>query len=122
MKFSFQGKRWAIVLLHTVCWIVIFSLPFFLRTTYKHENKAPQPDDKAWLYFYFISSFIWVLLFYLNAYVLLPLMARTKKVLVFIALHIAALGVVYFLHWLYFDLFMQQTFKPAYFFISNIFP
>jgi two-component system LytT family sensor kinase len=122
MKFSFQGKRWAIVLLHTVCWIIIFSLPFFLRTTYKHENRAPQPDDKAMLYFYFISSFIWVLLFYFNAYVLLPLMARTKKVLLFIALHIAALAAVYFLHWLYFDLFFVQTnFKPANFFIYNIF-
>jgi sensor histidine kinase YesM len=123
MRFSFSGKKWVIILLHAICWIVIFSLPFFLFTTYKNEHKAPQPDDKALLYFYFIKSFIWVLLFYLNAYVLLPLMVRTKKVLLFIALHIAALAAVFFLHLLYFDLFVVETrFKTVDFFFINIFP
>lgn len=123
MKFNLQGKKWAIVLLHTLCWVIIFSLPFFLRTTYKHENRAPQPDDRVMLYFYYFSSFLWVSLFYLNAYVLTPLIVRTRKVVLFIALHIVALGSIYFLHWLYFDLFFTQiTFKAVNFFVHNIYP
>jgi len=122
MKFRFTGKKWVVVLLHAICWIILFSLPFFLRTTYKNEHKAPQPDDKAMLYFYFISAAIWVILFYLNVYVLMPLILRAKKVPQFIVLHILALAGVYFLHWLYFTLFITHTpFKPVNFFIYNIF-
>ena len=122
MKVNILRKKWAIILLHAICWIILFSLPFFLRATYKNEHKAPQPDDSAMLYFYFISSAIWVLLFYLNAYLFLPLLIRTKKVWQFISLHILALAAVYLLHWLYFSLFITRVpFKAENFFIYNIF-
>ena len=121
MRFSSPGKRWIIILLHAVCWIVIFSLPFFLRVTYKNDNKPPQPDDKAMLYFYFFSSIVWVLLFYINAYVFLPLLVRTKKIWLFITLQIVGLAVVYYSHMIYFDLFVTQIqFKTANFFLYNI--
>ena len=122
MKFRLTGKKWVVVLLHALCWIILFSLPFFLRTTYKDEHKTPQPDDKAMLYFYFIGAAIWVMLFYLNVYVLMPLILRAKKVPQFIVLHILALAAVYFLHWLYFNLFITHIpFKPVNFFVYNIF-
>ena len=121
MRFSSPGKRWIIILLHAVCWIVIFSLPFFLRVTYKNDNKPPQPDDKAMLYFYFFSSIVWILLFYVNAYVFLPLLVRTKKIWLFITLQIVGLAVVYYSHMIYFDLFVTQIqFKAANFFLYNI--
>ena len=122
MRTGFLRKRWAIVLLHVVCWIVLFTLPFFLRVTYKNEHKTPQPDDQAMLYFYFISSAIWIIIFYLNANVFMPFIMRSKKVLVFVLLHVAALTAVYCLHWLYFKLYITHIpFIPANFFIYNIF-
>ena len=122
MKFTVLQKKWAIVVLHVICWIILFSLPFFLRATYKNEHKAPQPDDLAMLYFYFISSAIWVSLFYLNAYMFLPLLLRNKKTWQFIFLHVLALAAVFFLHWLYFTLFVtHMRFKAENFFIYNIF-
>jgi two-component system LytT family sensor kinase len=122
MKFSFLRKRWTIVLLHIICWLILFSLPFFLKTTYKNDNRPPQPDDKAMGYFYFISSAIWVIIFYVNAYAFMPLILRAKKVALFIALHIMALTTVYLLHWLYFSLFIKHMpFVPVNFFIYNIF-
>lgn len=122
MKFSFLRKRWAIVVMHAICWIILFSLPFFLRTTYKKEHSSPQPGDTAMLYFYFFSAAGWVGLFYTNAYLFLPLLARTKKVWQFISLHILALSAIYFIHWLYFDLFITRIpFKAVNFFIYNIF-
>lgn len=123
MKPGLLNKKWVNVLLHAICWIVLFSLPFLLRTSYKNEHKAPQPDDNALLYFYFFSCAIWVSLFYINAHVLIPLILRAKKVIQFIVLHIATLGAIYCLHWLYFSLFVSQIqFKPLNFFTYNIFP
>lgn len=123
MKFSLTSKKWVIIVLHAVCWIILFSLPFLLRTSYKSEHKTPQPDDHVLLYFYFISSAIWVILFYVNAYIFLPLVVRTKKVPQFIALHILALTAVYMAHWLYFTLFVTHTsFKAINFFTYNISP
>jgi two-component system LytT family sensor kinase len=123
MKFNFLRKRWTIVLLHIICWLILFSLPFLLRTSYKSEHKAPQPDDRSFLYFYFVGSFAWILLFYVNAYVFLPFLLKSKKVFQFIVLQVLALAVVYFTHWLYFNLFItHQTFKTVNFFTYNIFP
>jgi sensor histidine kinase YesM len=123
MKFSLTSKKLVIVLLHATCWIVLFSLPFLLHTSYKSEHRAPQPNDPALLYFYFISSAIWVILFYVNAYVFLPSLLHTKKVPQFIAVHLLALTAVYLLHWLYFTLFVaHMPFKPVNFFTYNIFP
>ncbi|MFT4154811.1 sensor histidine kinase [Parafilimonas sp.] len=122
MKYNFFRKKWVVVTLHAICWTVLFSLPFFLRATYKKEKHPPQPDDAAMFYFYLVSSSIWVALFYLNAYMFLPLLLRTKKVWQFISLHILALAAVYFLHSLYFSLFVKHMpFKAENFFIYNIF-
>ncbi len=123
MKFNVTGKKWLTILLHALCWITLFSLPFFLRTSYKNEHRAPQPDDAAFRYFYLISSIMWVILFYLNAYLFLPFLFRTKKIVQFVALHLAAMAVVYFVHWEFFNLYiMQQHFKPANFIAYNISP
>lgn len=123
MKFSLTGKKWVVVLLHAICWIVLFSLPFLLRTSYKSQHNTPQPDDKALLYFYFFSSTLWVVLFYLNALVLLPFVQRTKKRVLFIGMHIIAFAAIYCIHWLYFYLFVtHMPFKAVNFFTYNIFP
>ncbi len=122
MKFNFLQKRWAIILIHSVCWIILFTLPFFLRSSYKHENHKPQPGDVAMIYFYITSSLIWIILFYVHAYVFMPVVLRSKRVGWFIILQVLALAVIYLLHWLYFDLFLTwMKFKAANFFIYNIF-
>jgi sensor histidine kinase YesM len=123
MKLSWLNKKWVIVLVHSLCWIILFSLPFLLRTSYKEEHKAARPDDTAQLYFYIVSNTIWIGLFYLNAYTLLPFVQRTKKAVIFFLMHVLVLGVVFFFHWAFFTLFLTHArFKPANFFIYNIFP
>jgi len=81
-----------------------------------------QPDDKALLYFYFISSALWIILFYVNAYVLMRIIFHAKKIVVFIAYQLTALAIIFFLHWLYFKLFVVNVpFKAVNFFLYNIF-
>lgn len=122
MKYNFLRKKWVVAILHAVCWVILFSFPFFLKATYKRDRRPPQPDDAALFYFYFLSSGIWAGLFYLNAYMFLPFLLRTKKVWQFISLHVLALAAVYFLHSLYFSLFVHHVpFKAENFFIYNIF-
>jgi sensor histidine kinase YesM len=123
MRPTWTTKKWVNVLLHAVCWLVIFSLPFLLRTSYnKTEHRAPQPDDTALSYFYIVSSGLWAGLFYLNAYTLIPSFLH-KRVWRFVALHLLALGVIFTFHWTYFLLFVTQVpFKPLAFFVYNIFP
>lgn len=122
MKLNWINRKW-IVAFHAICWIILFSLPFLLRSYARAEHKPSQPDDTSLLYFYFFSSAIWITLFYLNAYAFLPFLYRTKKTATFLLLHLTALAVVYTFHWLYFRLYVSHMpFKTANFFIYNIFP
>jgi len=123
MKPVWITRKWVTILLHAVCWVVIFSLPFLLRTSYnRNEHRAPQPDDVALFYFYIASSSLWVALFYLNAYTLVPSFLH-KKIWRFVALHVLALAAIYCFHLGYFALFVtRMPFKAAGFFGYNIFP
>jgi len=124
MKPVWITKKWVVVLVHAACWLVIFSLPFLLRTSYnKAEHRAPDPDDKALSYFYIISCALWIGLFYLNTYALVHSLLHNKKVWRFAALHLLALAVIYCLHWGYFALFVTaHPFKAPAFVVYNIFP
>ena len=123
MRLGWLNKRWVIVLLHAVCWIILFSLPFLLRVYTREEHRTPKPDDTALLYFYFISSCIWVVLFYAHAYVFLPLVQHKKRILLFAGFELLALALVYVFHWLYFIFFATHSpFKTANFFAYNISP
>lgn len=119
-----MNRKWIIALLHALCWVILFSLPFLLRTSYaKSEHRVPQPDDSALLYFYFISSAVWIILFYVHVNVFLRLMQRNKKIALFIGFELLALAIVYSIHWFYFRLFVtHMPFKPVNFFSYNIFP
>lgn len=122
MKFNWMNRKWVVALLHAVCWIILFSLPFLLRTSYaKSEHRVEQPDDTALLYFYLISSAVWIILFYVHVNMFLRLMQRNKKIALFIAFELLALAIVYCIHWLYFRLFVtHMPFKPVNFFSYNI--
>ena len=123
MKLSWLNKKWVIVVVHSLCWILLFSLPFLLRTYTRSEHKARQHDDVALVYFYFVSSAMWIVLFYVHAFVFLRFVQRRKKFVLFLGFEFLALAVVYVLHWLYFIIFVTHTpFKTANFFVYNIFP
>jgi len=122
MKLNWINKKWVIAF-HAICWIILFSLPFLLRSYSRAEHHSHQPDDEVLLYFYFLSSALWIILFYVHAHVFLRFVQRTKKIAAFIALELLALAIVYSSHWLYFSLFVKHMpFKAANFFIYNIFP
>ncbi len=123
MKLSWINKKWVIVVLHVLCWVILFSLPFLLRSYTRDEHKTPRPDDIALLHFYFVSSCVWIVLFYVHAFVFLRFVQRRKKLALFAGFEVLALASVYIIHWVYFKFFViHSPFKPANFFVYNIFP
>ena len=113
------------VLLHALFWLVIYSLPFLLRSQYDSSRKVPSADD-GFLYFYIVSSIAWVIFFYANAYVFLPAFIQKKKFSFYIlyVLSVACVVIaIYFLHKVTFTAFVKSfPFVPVNFFIFNISP
>jgi hypothetical protein len=70
MKLNWINKKWLIAF-HAICWVILFSLPFLLRSYSRAEHHSHQPDDEVLLYFYFLSSGLWIILFYVHAHVFL---------------------------------------------------
>lgn len=68
-------------LFHILLWLVAFLTPFLLRTS----NLSPRPTIEldpfyhGWLYQYACKTIIWVSLFYLNSYVLIPQFIKRNK-------------------------------------------
>lgn len=119
MKAAWYTKKWVIILLHVAAWAFFFSLPYLLRSP---ENDRPAVHKNtsghdAGFYFSMAMNTSWVILFYLNVYLLIPILIYKKKYWQFTAAHalifICMLGEVYILSLLFF--------KPFHFDSRNVF-
>lgn len=65
------GRKWILVSLQVLAWVVLFSLPFLLRPAMgdRPPEKNSTPGGTT---FYIVNNLFWVGLFYLNALVLIP--------------------------------------------------
>lgn len=105
--------------LHVVFWLLLFSLPFLLR-----PHNGPHPHDKppGGLDLLYVSrAVIWIVFFYLNTYVLIPVFFYKKKYLRFYLPHIGILLLLMFVEWLHFKV-TPHPFEPRGFFFFNLFP
>lgn len=111
---NFSDKKVKIAL-HVLMWVAIFMLPYILYKT----NDRPPPflqsrDVKAsFLYLPILTDFLWVGVFYLNAFVLVPHLFNRKKYLLY---GLAAVGIffsVVAIHGMLFRLLAPaRTFRP----------
>ncbi|HUR11515.1 MAG TPA: histidine kinase [Flavitalea sp.] len=92
------------ILLHVAVWVLLFSLPYLLRPEY-NEQQPPKDDHRSGINTsYLINNALWVALFYLNAYVLIPMFIYRKKYYSY-ALWVTTVFIVYLLFgWLSFIL------------------
>lgn len=70
-------KRWIAVLLHILFWLILFTLPFLLRPGQRDGHQ--RVEETGFLYLYISNCFLWITLFYSNAYLLFPKFIITKK-------------------------------------------
>ena len=73
MKEAWYQKKWVTVCWHIMAWLIVFSLPYLLWLIYKENTPIREdPDGKGYFYLSLLTGFLWMGLFYLNAFVLIP--------------------------------------------------
>ncbi len=124
MKAQWYAKKWITILVHIVLWLLLFSLPFLLRSPYDNNAAHKEPaHHPGYLYHYFFSCIIWITVFYLNAYLFIPGYINKRKYRLYALTQLILLLVVLFLDWLSFKLFIPEAkFIVQNFFIFNTFP
>lgn len=89
-------KNTRTIFLHIIAWIIVFSLPYLLRPY--NPNNSRNPDENKFFYLTFITNIFWVMLFYLNAYVLIKNFFYKKKYLLYVIVLLAAYAVIITFH------------------------
>jgi two-component system LytT family sensor kinase len=80
MEAKWYEKKWMVILLHAVCWIFIFSLPYLLRPTLNTAKPPGGEQHSAALNLrYMLNDLIYVGVFYLNAGVFIPKFIYRRK-------------------------------------------
>ncbi len=73
----FQNKRWVPVLQHIVLWLFILALPYLMQYNYGFRFRFL--GSRHYFYMDIATKLIWVVVFYLNAYVFTPRYIYRKK-------------------------------------------
>jgi two-component system, LytTR family, sensor kinase len=96
VKETWYNKKWAIVMLHSVAWITLFSLPYLLRPAYNGGEQPHKPAFDETLNFTLsrVNDIFLVSFFYLNALVLFPQLLYKKKYLFYLLAIIGCFAVI----------------------------
>lgn len=99
-KFSINNN-WFRVALHAAAWVLVFSLPYLLKSPYDAQ-RIKRPDAEGFLYLDSITNIFWVGVFYLNAFVLTERFIYKKKYLLYVIILIGLYCLIMFFHGLLF--------------------
>ncbi|HVX49058.1 MAG TPA: histidine kinase [Chitinophagaceae bacterium] len=93
---------------HSIAWVLAFSLPFLVRLS----NISPWPSfswsdtDFGWLWLYFCKALIWIGVFYIKYYLVMPYCILQKKAGLFILIQLLTLCIICTLSYLLLCLFI----------------
>ncbi|MEC5146514.1 histidine kinase [Chitinophaga sp. 212800010-3] len=91
MKQEWFQKKWAIPGTHLIAWLIFFSLPYLLRPTSDAHAQERMNEKDAWTIFMYITYVNMILLFYINAWILVPRLIYKKKTFEYILYILGAL-------------------------------
>jgi sensor histidine kinase YesM len=118
---SWYSKKWVTVLLHMAAWLLLFSLPFFLRPS---MNNRPPEEQHSTLSFirYILNDLIYIGIFYLNAIVLIPRFIYRRRYSEYAGLLAIAFPALLLITWLvFFKLFDMPRFNLSGHILFNFF-
>lgn len=84
MKKEWYSKRWITIVFHALAWILLFSLPHLLNSSYnsKEPRHSPnQPASSGFIFFSLLMNITWIIIFYVNAHMIMPRFFSKKKYL-----------------------------------------
>ena len=94
MKPAWYQKKWVVVLLHMAAWTFFISIPYLLRSPDNDHPPRHEENHDAGQYFSILMNISWIILFYLNAYLLIPKLMYKKKYGGFAGAHLLAFVVM----------------------------
>ncbi len=119
-----QSKKWITILVHILCWGILFTLPYLLRPSFNMPDpKFFERNRDGINYILSINRMIWVVLFYVNANYLIPKLYYRKNPWAFIFtifLIFSFLAIVDYLSVRYF--IPEMPYNIRNFFSFNFFP
>lgn len=102
-------SRW---LMHIIAWAIVFLLPYIFTSEYHDKRSFFGPNDSAFIYLDTATKIFWVLLFYLNAEILIPRFLYKKQYFLFSALQVLLFFVIMIIHGFFFELMISgRTFN-----------
>lgn len=114
MKAINFSNRKVKIMTHILMWVIIFLLPYILYKANDRPPPASHPtDDRAsFLYLSILTDFLWVGVFYINAFILMPRWANLKHILGYILAAVAIFGLALSIHAVFFKLLApNRTFR-----------
>jgi two-component system, LytTR family, sensor kinase len=101
MKKAWYEKNWITVLLHTIAWLLLFSLPYLLRPQNPNEPARPQnPNETINTIIWWTGDLMLIGFFYLNAVLIIPRLFYKKKYALYTLAIFASFATYVILLWL----------------------
>src|SRR5256714_8736650 len=107
MKVGWYRKRWLVILIHAVAWVLLFSLPTLLKPSFTNVHAAP-PSKNSYFYHYSVNFLTWTCLFYINAYILIPRFINAKKYQYYFLSLLGIISICLLINWLSFRLLLPE--------------
>lgn len=124
MSNQWYAKKWIAISLHVLFWVLFFVYPFLLRPVTDNTSSGPRMRfGSGFYYLHFINSFLRLILFYANAYVLIPKLVYKKRYIQYVFVLLGILAVMLLMDRLFFNLLIEGfTHKVWNFFVFNLLP
>ncbi len=123
MNSKWYSNRVVIIMLHVLCWILLFTLPYLLRPSFNSPRELIEKNKENLGYLVAINRIIWVGLFYLNAYFIVPQVIYKKKFRTYIIFLLLTFSALFLIDRMLFSvLAIDLTYSIKNFFYFNFFP
>ena len=110
-------------MLHGLCWILLFTLPYLLRPSFSSPRELLEQNKQNLSYLTNINHAIWIALFYVNAYIIVPQVIYKKKTRKYVLVLLAIFSVLFIIDWtLFYFLIEGLAYSIKNFFWFNFFP
>lgn len=104
MKLKLKINKRSVVLMHTVVWAIIFSLPYIFGSEYAVDK---EPDKLAFQRLDTATNFFWMALFYFNMLVLMPYLFNRKHYVFYIVALLFSFFIIMLIHGVLFTPFVR---------------